>query len=140
MGVGCGYVAPSAGLVRSQGLAVMGCGSGLIHFGALAGLGGVNGCDLGFVAVRRSGARWRSLLRPSATGSLGVFWAGLGVAPRGSGSLGNGVRWWLRWLGRQARRAVWRTGLQGCCGCRWCRCADTCGVARGCVCAGLGCG
>ena len=30
VGVDCGYVVPSAGLVRSQGLAVSGCGSGLI--------------------------------------------------------------------------------------------------------------
>ena len=27
VGVGCGYVVPSVGLIRSQGLAVSGCGS-----------------------------------------------------------------------------------------------------------------
>ena len=40
----------------------------------------------------------------------------------------------------QARRVVWRAGLLGCCGCRRCRCADACGVLRGCVRAGLGFG
>ena len=140
MGVGRGYIAPLAGLVRSQGLAIMGCGSGLIFFGALAGLGGFDGCRLGFGAVGRSSARWRARWRPSASGPLGVFWAGPGVAPRGGGWLGNRVRWRRRWLGGQARRAVWRVGLLGCCGCRRCRCADACGVARGCVCAGLGFG
>ena len=136
-GVGCGYVAPSTGLVRSQELAVMGCGSGLIRVGALAGLGGFDSCGLGFGAAGRSGARWRVRWRPSASGLLAVFWARPGVTPRGGEWLGNGVRWWCRWLGGQARRAVWRAGLLGCCGCRRCRYADACGVARGCVCAGL---
>ena len=140
MGVGFGYIAPSAGLVRSQGLAVMGCGSGLIRVGALAGLGGFDSCGLAFGAVGRSGARWCARWCPSASCSLDVVWAGLGVVPRGSGWLGNGVRWWRRRLGGQARRAVWRAGLLGCCGCRRCRCADACGVRRGCVCAGLGFG
>ena len=138
--VGCGYLAPSAGLVRSQGLAVMGCGSGLIRVGVLVGLGGFNGCRLGFGAVGRSGARWRARWHPSASGSLGVFWAGPGVAPRCCGWLGNWARWGRRWLGGQARRAVWCVGLLACCGCHWCRCADACGVARGCMCAGLGFG
>ena len=117
---------------------VMGCGSDLICVGALAGLGNFDGCGLGFSAVGRSGARWRARWRPSASGLLGVFWAGLGVAPRGVGWLGNRIRWWHRWLGGQAHPAVWRAGLLGCCGCCRRRCADTCGVARGCVCAGLG--
>ena len=43
MGVGCGCVVPSAGLVRSQGLAVSGCGSGLICACVLARLGGCAG-------------------------------------------------------------------------------------------------
>ena len=50
VGVGCGNVAPSAGLVRSQGLAVSGCGSGLIRVGALAGLGGCDSSGLVFGA------------------------------------------------------------------------------------------
>ena len=137
MGVGCGYVAPLAGLVRSQGLAVMGCGSGLICVRASAGLGDFDGCRLGFCAVGCSGARWRARWRPSASGLRGVFRAGPGVAPRGGGWLGNRVRWQRRWLGRQARRAVWRVGLLGCLGCRRCQCAEACGVARGCVCVGL---
>ena len=73
MDVGCGYSAPSAGLVMSQGLAVMGCDSGLIRVGALAGLSGFDGCGLGFGAVGRSGARSRARWRPSASGLLGVF-------------------------------------------------------------------
>ena len=56
VGVGCGYVAPLAGLLRSQGLEVTWCGSGLTPVGALAGLGGFNGCRLGFGAVGRTGA------------------------------------------------------------------------------------
>ena len=143
MGVGCGYVAPSAGLVRSQGLAVLGCGSGWIRVGVLAGLGGWNGCGLGLGVFGRSGARWRVRWRPSASGLFGVFQAGPGVVPRGGGWLGwlgNGVRWRRRWLGGQARRAVWRAGLLGCCGCRRRRCAGASGVARGCVCARLGFG
>ena len=43
-------------------------------------------------------------------------------------------------LGVQAGRVVWRAGLLGCCGCHRCRCADACGVVRGCVRAGLGFG
>ena len=117
MGVGCGYVAPSAGLVRSQGLAVMGCGSGLTRVGASSGLGGFDSCGLGFGAVGPSGARWCVRQRPSASGLLGGFWAGHGAAPRGGGWLGIGVRWWRRGLGGQARRAVWCTGLLGCGGC-----------------------
>ena len=39
MGVCCGFGVPSAGLVRSQGLTVSGCGSGLICVGASARLG-----------------------------------------------------------------------------------------------------
>ena len=73
VGVGCGNVAPSAGLVRGQGLVVLECGSGLVRVGALAGLGGSNGCGLGCGAFGRSGARWRVRWRPSASGSLGVF-------------------------------------------------------------------
>ena len=143
VGVGCGYVASSAALVRSQGLAVLGCGSGGICVGALAGLGGCDSCGLGFGVFWRSGARWRVRWRPSASGSFGVFWAGPGVAARGGGWLGwlgNGVSWLRGWLGGQARRVVWRAGLLGCCGCRRRRCAGACGVVRGCVCAGSGFG
>ena len=140
MGVGCGNVAPSAGLVTSQGLAVLGFGSGLICVGALARLGGCDGCGPGFGAFGRSGARCRVRWHPSPSGSLGVFWVGPGVAPRGDGLLGNGVRWRCRWLGAEARRAVWHAGLLGCCGCRRCRSADACGVLRVCVCAGSGFG
>ena len=93
MGVGCPYVAPSAGLVRSQGLAVMGCGSGLIRVGALAGLGGFDGCGLGFGAVGRSGARWRARWR---------FWLPVCLVPSGRG---------LAW--RPAAVAGWVTGLGG---------------------------
>ena len=138
--VGGGKVAPSAGLVRSQGLAVLGCGSGFICVGALARLGGCHGCGLGFGAFGHSGARWRVRRRPWASGSLGVFLVGPGLAPCSGGWLGNGVRWWRRWLGCQARLAVWHAVLLGCCGCRPCRCADACGVARECMCAGSGFG
>ena len=135
MGVGCGYVVPSAGLVRSQGLAVSGCGSGLICVWVLAPLGGCDGSGPGFGAFGRSGACCRVRWRLSASGSFGDFSAGRGVAPCGGGLLGNGVRWRRRWPGGQARRVVWRAGLLGCCACRRCRCADACGVVRGCVCA-----
>ena len=131
MGVGCGYVAPSAGLVRSQRLAVIGCGSGLTRVGAPSGLGGFESCGLGFSTVGCSAPSWRVRLCPSASGLLGVFSAGLGTAPRGAGGLGIGVRWSRRWLGGQARRAVWRAGPLGCCGCRRCRCADACGWQGG---------
>ena len=60
----------------------------------------------------------------------GGAWLG---APCGGGWLGNGVRWRRRWLGDQARPAVWRAGLLGWCACCRRRCADACGVARGCV-------
>ena len=140
MGVGCGYIVPLAGLVRSQGLAVSGFGSGLICVWVLAQLGGCDGTGPGFGAFGRSGARCRVRWRPSASGSLGDFRAGPGVAPRGGGLLGNGVRWRRRWPGGQARRVEWCAGLLGCCGCRRCRCADACGVVRGYVCAGLGLG
>ena len=113
MGVGCGYVVPSAGLVRNQGLAVSGCGSGLICAWVLARLGGCDGSLLGFGAFGRSGARCRVRWRPSASGSFGDFWAGPGVAPRGGTLLGNGVRWRRRWPGGQARRVVWCAGLLG---------------------------
>ena len=79
MGVGYSYVAPSADLVRGQGLAVIGCGLGLIRVGALAGLGGFDSCGLGFAAVGRSGARWRARWRPSAWFAwclLGEAWLG----------------------------------------------------------------
>ena len=140
MGVGCGYVAPSAGLVRSQGLAVLGCGSGWILVGASAGLGGSGGCGLWLIVFRQSSTPWHVLWRPSASGSFGVFQAGPGVALRGAGWLGNRVRWQRRWLGGQARCALWRAPLLGCCGSCRLRCADACVVARGCVSAGLGFG
>ena len=57
VGVGCGYVVPSAGLVGSQGLAVSGCDSGLIRVWVLARLGGCDGSGPGFGALGRSGAR-----------------------------------------------------------------------------------
>ena len=119
---------------------VSGCGSGLTCAWALARLGGCDVSGPGFGAFGRSGARGRVRWLPSASSSFGDFWAGPGVAPRGGGLLGNGVRWRRRWPGGQARRVVWRAGLLGCCGCRRCRCADACGVVRGCVCAGLGFG
>ena len=138
--VGCGYVVPSTGLVRSQGLAVSGCGSCLICVWVLARLGGCDGSGPGFGAFGRGGARCRVPWRPLASGSFGDFWAGPGVVPRGDGLLGNGVRWRRHWPGGQVRRVVWCAGLLGCCGCRRCRCAAACGVVRGCVCAGLGFG
>ena len=99
MGVGCCYVVPSAGLVRSQGLAVSGCGSGLICVWVLAQLGGCDGSGPGLGAFGRSGAHCRVRWRPWASVSFGDFWAGPGVAPRGGGLLGNGVRWRRRWPG-----------------------------------------
>ena len=69
------------------------------------------------------------------TSGSGLAWrsaaVGNGVTGLGGGAAG---------LGGQARRAVWRAGLLGCCGCRQCRCNDACWVVRGCVCAGLGFG
>ena len=61
---------------------------------------------------------------------------------------GRGLAWrpvvvlcWITGLdGGAAGRGVRRAGLLGCCGCRRCRCADACGVVRGCVRAGLGFG
>ena len=57
MGVGCGCVVPSAGLVRSQGLAVSGCGSGLICACVLARLGGCAGPGVWVAASTESCAR-----------------------------------------------------------------------------------
>ena len=131
---------PRRAWFRSQGLAVLGCGSGLICVWVLARLGGCDGSGPGFGAFGRSGARCCVRWRPSASGSFGGFSGGPGVAPRGGGLLGNGVSWRRRWPGGQARRVVWCAGLLGCCGCRRCRCADVCGVVRGCACAGLGFG
>ena len=91
MGVGCGYVVPPAGLVRSQGLAVSGCGSGSICVWVLARLGGCNGSGPGLRAFGRSGACCRVRWRPSASGSFGDFWAGPGVG-LGRGAAGRGVR------------------------------------------------
>ena len=103
----------------------------------LAGVGtcGGRGGPLGVVVfvVVCVGFLWRPV-------RLATSGQGPGVAPRGGGLLGNGVRWRRRWPGGQARRVVWRAGLLGCCGCRRCRCADACGVVRGCVRAGLGFG
>ena len=120
--------------------AVSRCGSALICVWVLARLGSCDGSGPGFGAFGRSGACCRVRWRHSASGSFGDLWAGPGVAPRGGGLLGNGVRWRRRWPGGHARRVVWCAGLLGCCGCRRCRCADACGVVRGCVCAGLGFG
>ena len=101
MGVGCGYAVPSAGLVRSQGLAVSGCGSGLICVWVLARLGGCDGSGPGFGAFGRSGARCRVRWRPSASDSFGDFWANLAWRPvvvvcwvtgLGGGAAGRRVR------------------------------------------------
>ena len=108
--------------------------SGSTSVVASAWLSGFDGSRLWFGAVWRSCGRWRARWRPQASGLLGVFWTGLGVAPCGGGWLGIGARWWRRWLGGQARRAVWHAGLLGCCGCCRCRCVKAFGVARG-VCA-----
>ena len=93
MGVGCGYVASWAGLIRSQGLAVMGCGSGLMRVRALAGLGGFDGCGLGFGAV--------GVAMP-----VGVR-VGVLRLPVRLVSAGRGLAW------RPAAVAVWVTGLGG---------------------------
>ena len=97
--VGCGNVGPSAGLVRSQGLAVLGCGSGWICVEAMARLGGCDGCGPGFNAFRRSGARCRVRWRPSArlvTSGRGLAWRPAVVVCRvtglGGGAAGGGVR------------------------------------------------
>ena len=84
MGVGCGYVVPSAGLVRSQGLAVWGCGSGLTCAWVLARLGGCDVSGPGFGAFRRSGARCRVRWLPSVV----VCW----VTGLDGGAAGRGVR------------------------------------------------
>ena len=79
MAVGCVYVFPSAGLVRSQGLTVSGCGSCLICVGASArlslrqgGFGEVSLCFRSWL-VRRLCGLW--------------VWAVVSVFPR------------LAWLG-----------------------------------------
>ena len=97
MGVGCGYVVPSGGLGRRQGLAVSGCGSGLICVWVLARFGGCDGSGPGFGAFGRSGARCPVRWRPSASSSFGDFWAGPGVVVcwvtgLGGGAAGRGVR------------------------------------------------
>ena len=101
MGVGCGYVVPSAGLVRSQGLAVLGCGSGLICAWVLARLGGCDGSGPGFGAFGRSGARCCVRWRPSApvrlvTSGRGLAWRPVVVVcwvmGLGGGAAGRGVR------------------------------------------------
>ena len=101
MGVGCGYVVPSAGLVRSQGLAVSGCGSGLICVWVLARLGSCDGSGPGFgafgpvvpvvvcVGVLRRSVRlvtsgWGLAWRPVVV----VCW----VTGLGGGAAGRGVR------------------------------------------------
>ena len=93
VGVGCGYVAPSAGLVRSQGLAVLGCGSAWIRVRALAGAGGCDGCGLGL------GVFWRS-------GPVGVC-VGVLRLPVRLVSSERGLVW------RPAAVAGWATGLGG---------------------------
>ena len=101
MGVGCGYVVPSAGLVRSQGLAVSGCGSGLICVWVLAPLGGCDSSGPGFGAFGRSGARCRVqcvLRRPVrlVTSGRGLAWRPVVVVcwvlGLGGGAAGRGVR------------------------------------------------
>ena len=101
MGVGCGYVVPSAGPVRSQGLAVSGCGSGLIRVWVLARLCGCNGSGPGFGAFGRSVARCRVrwvLRRPVrlVTSGRGLAWRPVvlvcWVTGLGGGAAGRGVR------------------------------------------------
>ena len=107
VGVGCGYVVPSAGPVRSQALAVSGCGSRLICVGASARLGGCDGSGPGLGAFGCSGACCRVRWHLWASGSFGDFWAGSGMAPRGGGLLGNGLG------GGAADRGVRRVVLCG---------------------------
>ena len=101
MGVGCGYVAPSAGLVRSQGLAVLGSGSGWIRDGALAGLGGCDGCGLGLGVFGRSGACWRvrwppRLPVPLVSSRRGLVWCPAAVAGWATGLGGGAAGWGVR--------------------------------------------
>ena len=101
VGVGCGYVVPSAGLVRSQGLAVSGCGFGLICVWVLARLRGCDGSGPGFGAFGRSvpvvvcvGV----LRRPVClvTSGRGLAWRPMvvvcWVTGLGGGAAGRGVR------------------------------------------------
>ena len=100
MGVGCGYVVPSAGLVRSQGLAVSGCGSGLICVWVLARLraklAGLGSVPLGAVVpvVMCVGV----LRRPVrlVTSGRGLAWRPVvvvcWVTGLGGGAAGRGVR------------------------------------------------
>ena len=101
MGVGCGYVVPSAGVVRSQGLAVWGCGSGLICVWVLARLGvstvaGLGSVPLGVVVpvVMCVGV----LRRPVrlVTSGRGLAWRPVvvvcWVTGLGGGAAGRGVR------------------------------------------------
>ena len=118
MGVGCGYVGPSAGLVRSQGLAVLGCGSGLICVGAVARLRGCDGCGPGFGAFGRSGARFRVRWGPWArlvTSGRGLAWRPAAVAcwvtGLGGGAAGGGVRRVLLWGAQGSWGAVGAAGV-----------------------------
>ena len=101
MGLGCGYVVPSAGLVRSQGLAVLGVWLG---FDLCLGFGSVRRLRQsgpGFGAFGRSGARCRVRWRPSASGSFVTSGRGLAWCPvvvvcwvtgLGGGAAGRGLR------------------------------------------------
>ena len=86
MAVGCVYVFPSAGLVRSQGLTVSGCCSGLICVGASArfglGQGGWGEVSLCFWSwpVRRLCGLW--------------VWAVVSVFPRQAWLGVKGQRFW----------------------------------------------
>ena len=103
-----------------------------LGMGACGGLGGFDGCGLGFGTVGRSGARWHARWRLLASGLLGFFRTGFAVTFGGGGWLGSRVRWWRRWPRGQARLAVWRAGLPGCYGCCQCLCANACGVCVWC--------
>ena len=101
MGVGCGYVVPSAGQVGSQGLAVSGCGSGLSCVWVLARLGGCDGSGPGFRAFGRVvsvvvcvGVLWRPVCL--VTSGRGLSWCPVvvvcWVTGLGGGTAGWGVR------------------------------------------------
>ena len=97
VGVGCGYCAPRRAGLGDKGQRLRDVAR--VHrlvirlpldLGGCGGLGGFDGCGLGFGAVRHSGARWRARWRPSASALLGLFWTGFGMTLCGGGWLGSG--------------------------------------------------
>ena len=98
MDVGCGNVAPLAALVTSQGLAVLGCGSGLIRVGALAGLGGCDGLGAVPLGVAVPAGVCVGVLRLPVrlVSGRGLAWRPAAVAGWVTGLGGGAAGWGVR--------------------------------------------